>query len=288
MKGGLCCALFAARAIREAGVRLAGKLLVESVIGEEDGGVGTLAAALRGYRADGAVVMEPTALRVSPSQAGALSFRVTLSGLSAHACVREEGVSAIEKFAVLHNALLDLERKRNRGKGDPLFARYDLPYALNVGTLRAGNWPSSVPESAAFEGRLGVRMGEDTRRARLAFERTIADASRRDPWLRKHRPTVEWWGGQFESASVSPDHPITRAVAAAYRAVTQRPARLEGMTYGSDMRLLVNVAKTPAVLFGPGDVRWAHKTDESIAVKYLEVAVRTLALTALRFCGYEA
>src|SRR5919197_918151 len=34
MKGGLCCALFAAKALRDAGVRLNGRLMVESVIGE--------------------------------------------------------------------------------------------------------------------------------------------------------------------------------------------------------------------------------------------------------------
>ena len=60
MKGGLCCAIFAAKAIRDAGVQLKGKLMIESVIGEEDGGVGTLAAVMRGYKADGAVVVEPT------------------------------------------------------------------------------------------------------------------------------------------------------------------------------------------------------------------------------------
>ena len=60
MKGGLVAALFAGKAILEAGVRLKGRLILESVIGEEDGGVGTLAAIERGYRADGAVIMEPT------------------------------------------------------------------------------------------------------------------------------------------------------------------------------------------------------------------------------------
>ena len=53
------------------------------------------------------------------------------------------------------------------------------------------------------------------------------------------------------------------------------------------MRLLVNEGHTPTVLFGPGDVRLAHKPDEYVPIAELEIAVRTLALTALRFCGYE-
>ena len=106
MKGGLCCALYAAKAIHDAGVRLPGKLIIESVIGEEDGGVGTLAAIERGYRADGAIVVEPTELIVAPAQAGALNFRVTVPGLAAHGCIREEGVSAIEKFVPIYESLM--------------------------------------------------------------------------------------------------------------------------------------------------------------------------------------
>jgi acetylornithine deacetylase len=59
------------------------------------------------------------------------------------------------------------------------------------------------------------------------------------------------------------------------------------MTYGADMRLLVNVGGIPTVMFGPGDVRNSHRPDEFVPVADLMVAARTLALTALRFCGYE-
>lgn len=285
MKGGLACALFAAKAIRDAGVRVRGSLLLESVIGEEDGGVGTLATALRGYRGDGAIVLEPTELKVAPAQAGALSFRVTIRGLAAHASVREEGVSAIEKFLPILHALRALEAERNRSVSDPLFARYRLPYALSIGTVRAGNWPSSVADLLEFEGRYGVAIGEEVATARRSFEDAVARAAREDPWLREHPPRVEWWGGQFEPARIANDHPLTTTVADAHKDVTGRPAALEGMTYGSDMRLLVNVAKTPAILYGPGDVRKAHRPNECVAVKDLASAVRTVALAALRFCG---
>jgi len=287
MKGGLCCALFAAKALRDAGVCLKGKLMIESVIGEEDGGVGTLAAVLRGYHADGAVVVEPTELIVAPAHAGALNFRVTVPGRSAHGALREEGVSAIEKFIPVYQALMALERERNQQVQDPLFARYKLPYALCVGTMQAGDWASTVAESLTFEGRYGVAVGEDIEATRRLLEETVAQAAQSDPWLREHPPLVEWWGGQFEPASIPPDHPIVGAVCGAYDAVTGTAARVEGVPYGADMRLLVNEGRTPTVLFGPGDVRNAHRPDEYAPVAELVTAVRTLALTALRFCGYE-
>lgn len=287
MKGGLCCALFAAKALRDAGVRLKGGLIVESVIGEEDGGVGTLAAVLRGYRADGAVVAEPTELIVAPAQAGALNFRVTVPGKAAHGCVREEGVSPVEKFIPIHEALMALERDRNKDVRDPLYARYQLPYALCIGNVNAGTWASSVAESLVFEGRFGVAVDEDVGAARRSLEEAVARAAQADPWLRAHPPLVEWWGGQFEPARIAIEHPLVETVASALGDATGTQARVEGMTYGADMRLLVNVGDTPTVLFGPGDVRNSHREDEYVLVEELVAAARTLALTALRFCGYD-
>jgi acetylornithine deacetylase len=287
MKGGLCCALFAAKAVHDTGVPLKGRLAIESVIGEEDGGVGTLAAVLRGYHADGAVVVEPTELTVASAQAGCLNFRVTVPGLAAHGSMRDEGVSAIEKFFPIYQALMDLERQRNQETKDPLYAAYDTPYAICIGTVQGGNWASTVAESLTFTGRYGVAVGEDIATARRSFETTLARAARADPWLREHPPQLEWWGGQFEPASIRSDHPLVETVSAAYGDVEDERAHVVGVPYGADMRLLVNEGKTPTVLFGPGDVRKAHQPDEYVPVSDLISVARTLALVALRFCGYE-
>lgn len=287
MKGGLCCALFAAKAIQEANVTLDGTVLIQSVIGEEDGGIGTLATVLRGYTADAAVIMEPTGLAVAPAQAGALNFRITVPGLAAHACVREEGYSAIEAFWPIHHALLELERSRNANLDEPLFASYETPYPLSIGRLEAGQWASSVPESLVCEGRFGIALDEDLEVAKQQFETTVAHAAAPHPWLKKHPPTVEWWGGQFAPAHIASGHLIVQTVTEAFEDTTQQPARLEGVTYGSDMRLLVHQGQIPTVLFGPGDIRQAHRPDEFVPIADLIACTRTLILTILRFCGYQ-
>ena len=287
MKGGLCCAIFAAKAIKDAGVRLKGRLSVQSVIGEEDGGVGALATVLRGHTADAAVIMEPTELKMGPAHSGALAFSVTVPGKSAHACVREEGVSAIEKFIPLFNGLRALESQRNEPIDDPLYARYKVPYPINIGTVQGGTWPGSVPESLEFQGRVGVVVGEKVEDARRSVEEAISRVADADPWMREHRPVVEWSGYQFDSASIPLDHPLVEAVKEAFAEATGEAAQLEGMTYASDMRHLVNTGRTPTLLFGPGDVRNAHGPDEYVEVGELIAATRTLAMTALRFCGCE-
>src|SRR5260370_13750253 len=95
-------ALYAIKAIMDAGIPINGSLIIKSVIGEEDGGIGTFASLLRGHVGDAAIVCEPTRLNLIPAQAGALTFTVKVRGKSAHASVRLEGVSAIEKYLYIH------------------------------------------------------------------------------------------------------------------------------------------------------------------------------------------
>ena len=231
--------------------------------------------------------MEPTEVKIAPAHSGALAFTVEVPGRSAHACVREEGVSAIENFIALFNALRNRETERNRGINDPLYARYGTPYPINVGTVQGGNWPGSVPESLVFQGRVRVVVGEKVEDARKSVENDIAKAADADPWLKENPPRLEWSGYQFDSASIETTHPIVEEVQKAYNDATGEPAKLEGMTYASDMRHLVKIGGVPTVLFGPGDVRQAHAPDEYVEIGELVIAARVLALTALRFCGYE-
>jgi acetylornithine deacetylase len=284
MKGGVAAALAALAALSLSRVALDGRVMLQSVIAEEDGGAGTLATILRGHVGEGALSMEPTELMLAPAHAGALSFRIRVGGRSAHGCVREEGVSAIETFQPVHEALLALESDRNRRLRQPLFERYRLPYALSIGRISAGDWPSSVPDLLICEGRYGIAPGEDANAAKQEFERAVASAAQDHAYLATHPPTVEWWGGQFMPASTPMDAAIVSSTTDAITEVTGGPPRVEGMTYGADMRLLVNQGGMPTVLFGAGNVRRAHRPDESVPIEDLLTVARVIALTAMRFC----
>jgi len=291
MKGGIACALGAIRALRDAGVCLRGRLILESVVGEEDGGLGTLAAITRGYRADGAIVMEPTQLSIVLAQAGCLDFRVTVRGKAGHGAMRWEGVSAIDKFVSVYRALMALERRRT-AESLPrdvrmLFAEYPVPFPISIGTVRAGDWASTVPEVLVCEGRYGVMPGEAPESARKSFEQALSDAARKDEWLRDHAPTVEWSGGRYASASIPRDSCLAAVLAAAHADVLAEPPLFRGVTYGADMGMLVSVGGMDALLYGPGDVRCAHRPDEHIEVAALLKATRALVVAAMRFCGYD-
>jgi acetylornithine deacetylase len=285
MKAGLAAGYAAIRAVQRAGVRLKGTVLLHSVVSEEDGGLGTLATIRRGHIGDAAVIMEPTELNLIPAQAGALGFALRVSGKSAHACVRLEGVSAIEKFLLLFHALERLEARRNAGVSHPLLGQHRLPYPLSIGLLRAGNWSSSVPEELEAVGRYGVAMGEDLASARAELEAAIAAAAAEDPWLAEHPPQVIWTGGQFAPGETPASHSVVRMLGECAAHVRGTAPGLEGATYGSDLRLLVNEAGIPSVLFGPGGDRRAHMPDELVAVDQVVDVARTLALMIVRFCG---
>jgi acetylornithine deacetylase len=282
MKAGLAIAVFAAAAIKKSGLPLRGRLIVQSVVGEEDGGIGTFAMAERGYRADAAYVLEPTRLRLIPAQAGALSFRLHIKGRSAHASVRYEGISAIDKYALVEARLRQLERSLNQAPHG-LFARYPVPYPLSIGRLRAGSWPSTVPDELQCEGRVGVPIGMASAEVRRQFAGALADLAQRDPWLAEHRPEVDWFGGQFDAVEVDPDLPAFTTLRAAHMDEFGVHAELDGAPYGSDMRLLVHEAETPAILYGPGDIHQAHSTDEWIAVDDVIQAARVVTAAAARY-----
>jgi acetylornithine deacetylase len=288
MKGPLLAGLFAIRAVVDAGVPLSGTVRLQSVVGEEDGGLGTLASILRGHVGDAAIVMEPTELAVAPVQAGCVNFRVRVPGKAAHGAVREEGVSAFEKLFDVYRAIQTLEARRNAGAGaDPLFSRYRTPFPISIGTMRGGDWASSVPDHATMEGRLGVRPDESLEDARAELERCVEQAAEADPFLHEHPPVLSWWGGRFLPARTELDDPLVRALSAAVEGHTGRPARYEAVPFGADAGLLQHVGGTPAVLFGAGDVRLAHRPDESLEVEELVTMSRILAATIVRFCGVE-
>ena len=184
--------------------------------------------------------------------------------------------------------LKGLEAKRNSNVNDPLFKRYRLPYPLSIGKVQCGNWPGTVAESLSFEGRIGIPFSETVQEARAALEHAVSMAAESDPWLSTHPPNVDWIGYQFRPSRIPTDHPIVKTVAGSFEDVSGENAEIEGVTYSSDMSYLVADARTPTCLFGPGDVRVAHSPNECVSVEDLVTAAKTLALTALRFCGKKS
>ena len=270
MKGGLVAGLHALRAIHASGVQLAGEAVLQSVVSEEDGGLGAFDAIRRIGHADAALILEPTGLDVVCAQAGALTFTGTVRGKAAHAAARLEGVSAIDRYLPIHERLRTLEDERNRDVAHPQMRELRLPYPILVGRLVAGEWSSTVPDRLVFEGRFGVRVGEQIEDARTVLEGALGGLCE-----------LEWTGGQFASGETPHDHPAAQAALAAASDVRGVTARVIGVPWGADMRLYC-AAGIPCVMCGPGGVELAHAVDERVEVEQLVAAARIAALFVLR------
>jgi acetylornithine deacetylase len=282
MKAGLAAVLGAVAAVRTSGIRLRRSLAVHTVIAEEDGGLGTFATLRRGHRGDACIIAEPTAGAIIPANAGAITFRLELVGRSTHGSTRTRGVSVVDKLEVITRALHELERIRN-ARVDRRFAHLELAWPVSIGMVRAGSWASTVPDRLVAEGRFGVMADEPLEVARGSFERAVAEACQSDPWLAEHPATVTWSGGAFASGSLPDGHPLIADVASAVADVVgQRPA-VAGAPYGSDLRLYA-AAGVPCLQYGPGDVRFAHASDEHVKIADVARCARVYALLAVRAC----
>ena len=275
MKGGVAAALHALAAAGPSAAADAELLLVSS---EEDGGLGAFAALLEDDGYDGCVIPEPTGFDVVCAQAGALTFTGVVHGRAAHAAERLRGVSAIDRYLPIHQALHALEARLNADVADPLMAALPLPYPLSVGRVRAGEWSSSVPDRLEFEGRAPVRVGEDPAAARAAVEAAVRAATPADGLA----VDLTWTGGQFASARTDPEGPLATLVRAAAAGALGRPATVAGVPWGADMRLFA-AAGIPAVMIGTSGIDVAHAVDERVAVAELRTLVELLSSVVARF-----
>ncbi|MCF8528132.1 MAG: M20/M25/M40 family metallo-hydrolase, partial [Candidatus Nanopelagicales bacterium] len=261
-----------------------GDVILAPVCGEEDGGLGTFGLLRHGVRADMSIVPEPTELNIVPGNGGALTFRITVRGLAAHASMRTSGVSAIERFIPIYRALEELEARRNE-RVDPIMDRWPIAYPLSIGTIHAGDWASTVPDLLISEGRLGVAIGETVAHARAELENTIAEVCAADAWLADHPVEVTWWGGQFASGRTDPEHPITQIVSDEHARLHGTTPTVYGGPYGSDLRLLTGIGGIPTVHYGPGVPESAHTPNEYVPTQQVIDGAQALARMIVRICS---
>jgi acetylornithine deacetylase len=283
MKAGVVAAIAALAALGRSGIELARPLSMHCVSAEEDGGLGAYATLRRGHQAAACLIAEPTSGDVIPANAGALTFRIVVTGLATHGSTRTRGVSAVEKFDLVHQALRALEARRNRDV-PRLFEHLDLAWPLSVGMVSAGDWASTVPGRLVAEGRYGVRIDEGVDNAISEFERAVDDVCKADPWLRDHPVSVSWPGGMFAPGSLPDAHPFLDQVTGTVSAFRGTEPRVIGGPYGSDLRHYAS-AGIATVQYGPGDVRFAHAVDEHVDLRDVFDCARIYAVLALRCCG---
>jgi acetylornithine deacetylase len=284
MKAGLVANLFALKALKNAGTKPDGTVILQSVIEEEaGGGGGTLACLLEGYTADGMLISEPFLAPVI-SHAGILYFRVILNGKTAHAGRAHLGVNAIGKMIKIYQTLEDLDSQRAATVKFPLYDKFEgRSCHLNIGTMKSGDWPSTVAGFAEMECRISFIPGETVAEIKKTVEDVIQQTAEGDAWLRDHPPAVEWFGWKAEPWYQDPDDPFIRAIRDNIASVCGKEIEVIGSTAGLDTRFS-SYFGFPALSYGPGGEN-EHGLDEYVDLQTLPLVTKVIALATLDWCA---
>ena len=273
MKGSLAACLGAVKALRDAGVRLAGDLLVAAVADEEAASIG-MEEVLRHVHPDAAVVTEPTELALCLAHKGFAWIDVTVHGRAAHGSRFDLGVDANIRMGRFLAALEGLERDLVARPPHPLAG----PPSLHVGRLLGGSGDSTYAERAVatVERRtLPTERAEDV----VAEVQGIVDGlAAADPGFRAEV------GLRLARAgfALAPDAPVARALRAAATDVLGTPVPEIGVAYWMDAALLAGAGVETAVI-GPVGAG-AHAAVEWVDLESLGRLAAILARAAVRVC----
>ena len=293
MKAGIASMITAAEALRTSGVERRGDIVVACVVGELQGGVGTIYLCENGPLADMAVIPEPHgANNVLTTHAGVVEFAVHIIGNSRHIVRKDEAVDALANMAKAIPALNGVQFTHT--------PREDLPGLprINVGAviggrgrdydLRGPNWVSDFC-TALVDVRFLPGMSSESVRADI--ERVLDAIKPEDPNFQyeiemppdpKHRVFTR----VMEPFDLPKDEYIVDAVLRSFRAVTGREPEgfgtvLPGSYTGDDTTHLWR-AGVPCLLYGPAGASESETVpDEYVRIPDMEQVARVLALTAL-------
>ncbi|MFN7249819.1 MAG: peptidase [Anaerobacillus sp.] len=284
MKGGNLALYLVVEAIKQLNIQLMGDVILHSVVEEESGGAGTLAAIMKGYSASAAIIPEPTDMRIFPKQQGSKWFRILVKGRSAHGGTRYHGVSAIEKSAIVVKHIEELETIRNERLTDPLYNNIPIPVPINIGRIEGGDWPSSVAYIVKLEGRIGIFPNEKIEEAQAELDDWLKKLADIDPWFKDHPVTLEWYGAQWLPGAIDETHPLMAILQTNYKTVVGTDPIIEASPWGTDGGLLTQVGETPSIVFGPGTSSMAHFPNEYIELDEIFKAAEIIALTVIDWC----
>jgi len=256
MKGALAAILDAAARVE----RLRGDVIVTAVADEELASIGTVAA-LERVRADAAIVVEPTELKLAVAHKGFVGFEIETHGVAAHGSRPHLGVDAIAKMGPVLVALKELDARLQAGRRHPLVG----PGSIHASLIEGGQEFSSYPAGCLLTGERRTIPGETTDQVESELRALAADADMR---LTVSRDPFE----------IPPDEPFVRLVGRI--AGESTPV---GVSFWADSGLIAG-AGIPTVLYGPiGD--GAHAEVEWVDVESVERVRDVVLAVAVEWCG---
>lgn len=281
MKAGVAAMILAVKYLNDLDISHHGDIIIESVVDEEGGGNGTLACVAEGYKADAAIVTEPTGLQMYCASRGVFLLKVEVSGKPSHACFKWNGVNAIEKAIKIAEGLKELETRWLATRKNPLLPSPTITLGQIEGGISAATVPGNctmrfdvkyLPYEIDGNGNKVIVKSEEIKEEVAECIRRVCQA---DPWLEKHPAKLEWYLSVMPH-SIDIDHPLIGVAAKACDEVLGKHM-ISGLPSGADARHLQNNGNIPTILFGPGNMKNAHSINEYVDVDEFLEAIQILA-----------
>jgi acetylornithine deacetylase len=285
MKSGVASHVLAIECLKQAGIALKGDVFLNLVVDEEVSGHGTLDTVARGYRADAGISGETSGLAVQPACIGRIWFEIRIQGKPAGIQKRYEGVSGIVLGNKIVKAVEELEATRVATVKHPLYPNALDSLPCMVGSFSAGHYPSAFPDSCVLKGSIGTLPSEDHEGVKQSLIVKVAEAARKDEWMKDHPPIVSFVGFDAEASEIPRSHAIVETLCRSYRSVTGKEPEISGRQGAADTRFLNKYADTPTVIFGPGSTDVMHSNDEYVAIDDYMTAIKVMALTIADWCN---
>ncbi len=273
MKAGLAAIMLAARSVQRAG-GAHGDVIVTAVMDEEYASAGT-EAVLGRYRADGAIVTEPTGLRLCIAHKGFAWLSVTTQGRAAHGSKPDLGIDAIAQMGRVLAHLEALGKQLSQGPAHPLLGTGSVHASL----IEGGQELSSYPERCRLQIERRTIPGETPS---SVLEEILAELRKQSANDQSFRAEAEllFWREPFE---VDRRAPIVQTVDQAAMAITGGGPQVYGDTPWMDAALLAS-AGIPTVVFGPGGAG-AHAVVEWASISQTATCAAVLAQAAMDYCA---
>jgi acetylornithine deacetylase len=274
MKGALAACIGAAKALREAGRPLAGDVVVAAVADEEYGSLGTRDLVAR-MPVDGAIVTEPTHLRVCLAHKGFVWLRVRTQGRAAHGSRFDEGVDANMMMGRVLTELAALESGLRTGPAHPLVG----PPSLHAPLIHGGTGISTYAAVCELEIERRTVPGETVDQVESEVSAMLARLRATDAsFSATHEVLVS--RDPFE---VAPEASIVQAVEQAARSLLGREPERVGDTPWMDSALLA-AAGVDTVVIGPAG-GGAHSNVEWVDLQSVVDLASILVEAALEYCA---
>lgn len=270
MKSGLAACVGAAALLAGEGLSR-GRLIVAGVVDEEYASLGA-EALVRDWRADAAVVTEPTDLSVAVAHKGFAWLELQTYGKAAHGSRPDEGRDAILAMGRVLGVLERFDQELRARPTHPLLGSG----SLHASTISGGTEASVYPAHCRLFVERRTLPGEDGARALHEVEQMLAVLRQNDPAFEADvRLVVERPAYDLDERAELPQQLI---VAGRARGLE---ARVTGMTYWTDAAIL-GAAGIPTVLFGPRGAG-LHAPVEYVELASVDECAYTLAALARQF-----